>query len=187
MKIVVSITGASGSIYAVRLLKALTESKEEVHLITSETGRKILEYEGQRPKLERILDSAGITEYGEEELWSALASGSFKVDAMVIVPCSMKTLAAIACGYSSNLVTRCADVTIKERKRLILVPRETPLSAIHLENMLKLSRLGVTILPAMPGFYHGPKKIEDLADFIAGKVLDSLDIENELYKRWEGE
>jgi len=187
MKIVIGITGASGSIYAVRLLKALEGSKHEIHLITSETAGRIAKYEGQDKNLEGLLGSGRIKQYDEKELWSSIASGSFKVDAMVVIPCSMKTLAAIAAGYSSNLITRCADVAIKEGKKLVLVPRETPLSAIHLENMLKLSRLRVVILPAMPGFYHGPKNLEDLGDFIAGKVMDSLGMANELYKRWEGE
>jgi 4-hydroxy-3-polyprenylbenzoate decarboxylase len=122
--------------------------------------------------------------YNEKDMDAPFTSGSFKTDAMVIVPCSMKTLAAIASGFSGNLITRSADVMIKEKRKLILVPRETPLSPIHLGNMLKLSRLGVTILPAMPGFYHKPKGLGDIIDFVVGKILDSLNIENELYQRW---
>lgn len=175
MKILLAITGASGAVYGLRLLEVLKEKNVETECIVSDAAKKIIKHEALKiPKC-----------YSEKDIEAPFSSGSFKIDAVVIVPCSMKTLSAIANGFSHNLITRSADVAIKEKKKLILVPRETPLSAIHLENMLKLARLGVVILPAMPGFYHKPKKIEDLVNFVVGKILDSLGIENELYKRWE--
>jgi 4-hydroxy-3-polyprenylbenzoate decarboxylase len=177
--ILVAVTGASGVIYAVRLLEVLREKKVETVCITSDAARKIMKHEldGKEAELFRGC-------YDEEDIEAPFSSGSYGLRAMVVIPCSMKTLSAIANGYSSNAITRSADVVIKENGKLILVPRETPLSAIHLENMLKLARLGVTILPAMPAFYHKPKKVEDVVDFVVGKVLDSLGIENDLYKRW---
>lgn len=175
MKILLAITGASGAAYGLRLLEVLRQKGMQTECIVSDAAKKIIKHEGLKiPKC-----------YGEKDIEAPFSSGSFNLDAMVVVPCSMKTLSAIASGFSHNLITRSADVAIKEKRKLILVPRETPLSAIHLENMLKLAKLGVVILPAMPGFYHMPKKIEDLVDFMVGKILDSLGIENELYKRWE--
>ncbi len=181
MDVLVAITGASGAVYGIRLLQVLKEKGMGVSCIISDAAHKILEYELEPGEL-------GCVEgcYNESEIGAPFSSGSAGVDAMVVVPCSMKTLSSIANGLSDNLITRSADVMIKERRRLVLVPRETPLSPVHLENMLKLSKIGVTILPAMPGFYHKPKKIEDLIDFIVGKILDSLDIENRLYSRWKG-
>lgn len=177
MKVLLAITGASGVIYGLKLLEVLKEKSVEVECIVSDAAKKIIKHEIEAAKIPKC--------YTEKDIEAPFSSGSFDLDAMVVAPCSMKTLSAIASGFSHNLITRSADVAIKEKKKLILVPRETPLSAIHLENMLKLARLGVIILPAMPGFYHKPKKIEDLVDFIVGKILDSLGIENELYKRWE--
>ena len=175
MKILLAITGASGAAYGLRLLEVLKKKNIKTECIVSDAAKKIIKHEALKiPKC-----------YSEKDIEAPFSSGSFKMDAMVVAPCSMKTLSAIASGFSHNLVTRSADVAVKEKKKLILVPRETPLSAIHLENMLKLARLGVVILPAMPAFYHKPKKIEDLVNFIVGKILDSLGIENELYKRWE--
>jgi 4-hydroxy-3-polyprenylbenzoate decarboxylase len=175
MKVVVAITGASGVVYGIRLLEALKEQGIATQCILSKAAKLIIKHED-------VETPRGC--YGEEELEAPLASGSYGFDAMVIAPCSMKTLAAIANGYSSNLITRCADVAIKEKRKLVLVPRETPLSCIHLENMLKLARIGVVILPAMSAFYPRPKKINDMVDFIVGKILDSLGIDNELYRRW---
>jgi 4-hydroxy-3-polyprenylbenzoate decarboxylase len=123
--------------------------------------------------------------YDDKDLAASLSSGSFQFDGMVVIPCSMKTIAGISAGYTSTLLTRAADVALKEGRKLILVPRETPLNAIHLKNLLDLSRLGVIILPAMPGFYHKPKSISDLVDQIVGKVLDQFDLEHTLYKRWQ--
>ena len=175
MRIVLAITGASGIIYGLRLAQAL--KGHELFVIVSKGAREVARYEGVKiPKFGK--------EFDESDLSAPIASGSYKFDGMIVAPCSMKTLAGIAHGYSDNLVVRAADVAIKERRKLVLVPRETPLSPIHLENMLKLSRIGVDILPACPGFYHNPKKVGDLVDFVVGKALDRLGIENELFKRW---
>ena len=174
MKVLVGITGASGIAYAVKLIEVLKEHGIETDCIASEASKKIAKHEG----------AGDFDCYSEDDIEAAFASGSFKVDAMVIVPCSMKTLSAVATGYASNLITRSADVMIKEGRKLVLVPRETPLSPIHLENMHKLSRIGVSILPAMPAFYPKPEKIEDMVDFIVGKILDNLGIENTMFKRW---
>lgn len=185
VRVVIAITGASGVIYGKRLLEVLMEKGIEVHLILSRAGRLVVREElGLEPEsLERLASRA----YDPEDLKAPLTSGSFRVDAMIVVPASMKTIAAIASGYSDNLITRAADVALKEGRPLILVPRETPLSPIHLENLLRLSRMGAIILPAMPAFYHGPRKIGDLVDFIVGKILDRLGLDHALYSRWEGE
>ncbi|MEM3382773.1 MAG: UbiX family flavin prenyltransferase [Nitrososphaerales archaeon] len=184
MKIIVAITGASGVIYGKRLLEVLLDKSIDTYLIVSEEAKEIIENELSLKKedIERLANHV----YQINDLSSPLSSGSFITDGMVIVPCSAKTLAGIANGYSENLILRAAEVMIKQGRKLILVPRETPVSAIQLENMLKLSRIGVVILPAMPAFYHHPKKIDDLVDFIVGKILDSLNIEHNLFKRWSG-
>lgn len=179
MKVIVAITGASGAVYGLRLIEVLKEHEIETECIASNTSKKIIVHELGRERLKSLKGC-----YDGSDIEASIASGSFKTDAMVIAPCSMKTLSAIANGFSSNLITRSADVMIKEGRKLILVPRETPLSAIHLRNMLRLSELGVVILPAMPGFYHKPNEIGDMVDFIVGKILDSLDIQNDLFKRW---
>lgn len=183
MRLIVAVTGASGVVYGKRLLEVL-KGKNEVHLIISKVSEKLIEYElgTTRKELEELANHV----YGEDDFSSPLASGSFVTDAMIIIPCSMKTLAGIAHGYSENLILRAADVTLKEKRKLVLVPRETPLSSVHLRNLLELSFQGVVIIPAMPAFYHMPKTIDDLVDFIVGKVLDSLGLEHELYKRWYG-
>lgn len=181
MRLIVAITGSSGVIYGRRLLEVLKEKDVEVHLVVSESARIVVEHElGGLQNLEGLAEHV----YNPGDLVAPLTSGSFRVDGMVIVPASMKTIAAIASGYSSNLITRAADVQLKERRLLVIVPRETPLNAIHLENMAKLSFLGAIILPAMPGFYHRPKTIQDLVDFIVGKILDQLGIDIDLYTRW---
>jgi len=181
MKIAVALTGASGTVYGLRLIEELESRGIDVTPIVSNAARKVMAYELEDSGAEAL---GGFT--SEAEIDAGVASGSFKLDAMIIVPCSMKTLSAVASGYASNLIARTADVMIKEQRRLVIVPRETPLSAIHLENMLKLSRLGVTVLPAMPAFYHKPRSVEDMIDFVVGKILDSLEIENDLYRRWSG-
>jgi 4-hydroxy-3-polyprenylbenzoate decarboxylase len=182
-RIVVAITGASGAIYGLRVLEALAESETETHLIVSRWAYVTVESETGR-SVEDIKKLADYT-HEPEDLSAPLASGSFMVDGMVIAPCSMKTLASIACGYVDTLISRAADVTIKEKRRLILVPRETPLSPVHLENMLKLSRIGVVILPPMPAFYIKPATLDELVNHTIGKVLDQLGIDNSLYKRWK--
>ncbi len=185
LRLVVGITGASGVIYGTRLVEFLSGKKEHsVYLVMTHNAEKIMMLEtGLDPSYVKSL--AGHS-FDSTDLTAPIASGSFKFDAVVIIPCSMKTLAAIAHGYASNLITRAADIALKERRKLILVPRETPLNSIHLENMLKLSNLGAIILPACPAFYYEPEKISDLIDFIVGRVLDVLGIEHNLYERWSG-
>lgn len=182
MRLIVAITGASGVVYGKRLLEVLKEKNVETHLIVSRASEKIIEHELDitRSELEKLANYA----YEENDLAAPLASGSFLTYGMIIIPCSTKTLAGIAHGYSENLILRAAEVSLKERRKLILVPRETPLSVVHLRNLLDLAIQGVIIIPAMPAFYHKPKNISELVDFIVGKVLDSLDIKHELFERW---
>lgn len=183
-QIIVAITGASGAIYGVHLIKALKDAKVTVHLTISPAAEINLKLETgmTADELSKLTEHV----YPATDLAAPISSGSFPIDGMVIVPCSTKTLAAIANGYSDNLITRAADVTLKERRTLVLVPRETPLNQIHLKNMLTLARAGAIILPASPGFYHAPNKIDDLVDHIVGKIMDALHIEHSLYKRWTG-
>mgnify|MGYP002410954596 CR=1 FL=1 len=184
MKIVVGISGGSGSIYAISLLKALKELNIETHLVVSTMGEYVVEHE-TGIKLEELKSMA--THFHDNKNFAApIASGSFKVDSMVVLPCSMKTLSSVANGFSDNLLARACDVSIKERRKLILVPRETPLSPIHLENMLKLSQMGVTIFPPSPGFYNHPETLEDIILNMTGRILDILGIDNNLINRWEG-
>ncbi len=185
MNIVVGVTGATGAVYAVRLLEALHAAPDvRIHLVISDWGRETL-------ALETGYDAARLGSLAEcvypvDRLDAAIASGSFLTDAMVIVPCSMKTLASIANGTADNLVSRAADVAIKEGRKLILCPRETPLSAIHLENMLKLSRLGVRMVPPMPSFYHHPETIDDIVDHLVMKLMDQLGVPWQGGGRWNG-
>jgi len=184
LRLIVAITGASGVIYGKRLLEVLREKRVETHLIVSKAAEKVVEHELETTKkdLERLAHHV----YSVDDLNAPLMSGSFQTDGMIIIPCSMKTLAGIAHGYSDNLILRAADVTLKERRKLIVVPRETPLSVVHLRNMLSVAELGVAVIPAMPAYYHKPKKIDDLVDFVVGKVLDCLGVEHRLFKRWQG-
>lgn len=185
-RIIVGITGASGVIYGVRFLEMIKKyaTDSEVHLVISNTAISILKYEVGLDR-ESVLKFADKV-YGENELSAPIASGSFKHDGMVIIPCSMKTLAAIAHGITDNLITRAADVTLKERRRLILVIRETPLNLIHIRNMELVTLAGAIVMPAAPAFYNKPRTIDDMVNFIVGRVLDLLGIENDLYRRWTG-
>lgn len=182
MKVIVGISGGSGAIYAVALLKILQELNVETHLVVSTLGQYVVEHECGI-KLEE-LKSLATYFHDNKNLAAPIASGSFKTDAMVILPCSMKTVSAVANGLSDNLLTRAADVIIKENRKLIVVPRETPLSQIHLENMLKLSKVGVTVLPPSPGFYSHPETIGDIVSGIVARILDQLGIEHNLIERW---
>ena len=173
--IVIAITGASGVVYGVELLKALKELNIETGLMISDSAKIVMKYELNDCNLEEI-ESLADHYFEANEIDSSINSGSFKFDSMVIIPCSMKTVSAIANGYASNSISRVADVALKERRNLVLVPRETP---------LRISKEGGIILPAMPAFYHEPKDIKDMTDFIVGKVLDVLRIDNEMFKRWE--
>jgi 4-hydroxy-3-polyprenylbenzoate decarboxylase len=196
-KIIVGITGASGAIYALHTLRALLANGIEVHLIISDYGAYVIESETDFPlKGGNILESfrskygpevlnGNIVKYSNKDLAASISSGSFKTDGMVIVPCSMKTLAGVAQGVSGNLIERAADVTLKEKRRLVLVPRETPLNKIHIKNMLSAADAGAHILPAMPAFYQKPTTIEELANFIAGRILALFDIEAELFEPWQ--
>lgn len=191
MKILVAITGASGSIYGLRLLEELLRGGHQVTLVASQSGLEVCRYETgvdladaallrqrwQLPEDRLMVRSAS-------DLWAPEASGSAAPDAMVIAPCSMGTLGRVAAGISGNLIERAADVMLKEARPLLLVPRETPFSPIHLENLLKLSRCGARIIPAMPAFYQKPESIDDLVDFVVGKVLDQLGVQHSLFKRW---
>ena len=190
----VAITGASGAPYAVRLVEQLCVVGQPVSLIVSGHGMRLLSTETGIESIAALRDAVGadawdavVTVYDDADRGAAPASGSARSAGMVICPCSMGTLSAIAAGSSRSLIERAADVTLKERRKLILVPRETPLSGIHLENMLKLSREGVVILPAAPGFYHRPTSISELVDFIVARVMDQMGVEHSLGHRWGGE
>lgn len=182
MKLVIGITGSTGVVYGVRILEVLKECGIETHLVITEWAKKCLAIE----TIYKIDDVKSLaTQYSDDSnLASGISSGTYKTDGMIVIPCSMKTLSSIANGYDETLVARAAGVTLKESRKLILVPRETPLTAISLENMLKLARLGVVILPPVPGFYTKPKSIEQLIDHTVGKCLDQFGIEHNLYKRW---
>lgn len=182
MRLIVAITGASGAIYGKRLLEVLQNKSVETHLVISKAAEKVIKHELEIAG--KDLEKLATHVHGVGDLNAPIVSGSFKTNGMVIIPCSMKTLAGISHGYSDNLILRAADVTLKEKRKLILVPRETPLSAIHLRNMLDLAKNGAIIVPAMPAYYHKPKSISSLTDYIVGKVLDLLEIEHTLYKRW---
>ncbi|MCK6484893.1 MAG: UbiX family flavin prenyltransferase [Phycisphaerae bacterium] len=187
-RFVVAITGASGAAYARRLAQCLAAAGEELHLIVSPYGRRLIadELDIQNVTVESLLGrpADNVTLHGYQDLASPLASGSFLTDGMAVCPCSSNTLGAIASGLGDNLITRAAHVHLKEGRRLILVPREMPLSLIELRNMLALSEAGAVICPAAPGFYLRPRSVDDLIDFVVGKVLDLLNVEHDLKIRW---
>lgn len=183
-RIIVGVSGASGAIYAYRLIQVLADSGIEVHFVASKAGLEVLEYECGLTMVQLTQMVHKI--YDVNRIDSAIASGSFPCESMVIVPCSMKTLGSLANGIAGNLLTRAADVTLKEGRKLVLVTRETPVHAIHLENMLKLSHAGARIVPACPGFYHRPQTIEELVDMLVGKICDTLNVDNDLFERWTG-
>jgi 4-hydroxy-3-polyprenylbenzoate decarboxylase len=192
--IVMGITGASGAPYAVRLLQALTAARRPVSLIVSKYGLRLLATEAGIESMDALRDAVGIDAwasyvevFSNDDRGAAPASGSSRTAGMIVCPCSMGTLSAIAVGASRSLIERAADVTLKEQRKLVLVPRETPLSAIHLGNMLRLTRAGAVIMPASPGFYHRPEQISDLVDFVVARMLDQLGVEQKLVKRWEGD
>lgn len=216
MRVCVAMTGASGSAYAVRLLQVLLRADVEVHLTISQAATQVLREElglsvsAKALKVEDLLvdeataaasermqalgfpastgiDTSKLFFHHHMDFNAGMASGSFQTDGMVVCPCSLGTLGAIASGLSVNLIHRAADVHIKERRKLILVPRETPLSAIHLGNMTRLAEVGATVMPAMPGFYHEPKSMMDLVDFIVARICDQLGVEHHLMKRWSEE
>lgn len=197
-KFILGITGASGSVYGLKLLEFFLKNNHEVHLIISENAKKVMAFEEgfnlinkNLPETKKaLLEKLSINESSLLKIWdieniaASIASGSFKTDGMLVAPASMGSIANIAMGTSDNLITRAADVCLKERRKLILVARETPLNSIHLRNMLSLSEMGAVILPASPGFYHKPQNLEDQVMFIVGKVLDSLGIDNNSFLRW---
>lgn len=182
-RIIVGISGSSGSILGIRFLEVLKRLKIETHLIISNTAKKLIEHETEYKV--RDVEKLASKVYGYDDLFAPIASGSFKTKGMVIIPCSMKTLAGVASGYSDNLMLRAADVCLKERRKLVLVARETPLSLIHIENMRRVTLAGGVILPPILTMYSKPKSIDEMLNHIIGKVLDSLGIENKIYKRWE--
>lgn len=182
-KIVIGFSGASGIIYGIRLLEVLHSINIQTYLIISEWAKKNIVIE--TPKTLEYVKSLSSVNYDNSKLDASVSSGSFLHDGMVIVPCSMKSLSSIANGYDDTLISRAASVTLKESRKLILVPRETPLSRIHLENMIKVQEAGAIILPAMPGFYHNPTSIDQIVDHLVGKILDQLKIKHELFKRWK--
>ena len=199
LRITVAVTGASGAIYALRTIRALMMAGVHIDLIVSEWGWMLLKEEGGfeskradfreflRERFGEGLDSGTLTQHGLGDLAASISSGSVRNGGMVVVPCSMKTLSGIANGTSGTLVERAADVTLKERRPLILVPRETPMNLIQLRNMVAVSEAGAILVPAMPAFYQNPQTFDDLADFIAGRILNLLDIPHSLFPTWKGE
>ena len=194
--IIIAMTGASGAPYALRLIQRLGLQHISMHLLISDAARVVLDKEsglllskdleqtGQELAKHLEIDSKLLNCWGKDNWMSPVASGSSHIEQMVVVPCSMGTLARIATGISSNLIERAADVVLKEKKKLIIIPRETPLSEIHLQHMLTLTKMGVMCIPAMPGFYHKPQSVEDMVDFIVDRILDHLGVADDLMLRW---
>jgi 4-hydroxy-3-polyprenylbenzoate decarboxylase len=197
--VAIAVTGASGAVYATRTVAALLERAVHVELIVSDYGRRLLRDElGERASVDRFIpfliekygdgvNAGTLTIHSNRDLGATIASGSHGCSGMAIVPCSMKTLAAVAHGLSRNLIERAADVMLKEQRRLVIVPRETPMSLPQLRNMVLCAEAGAMILPAMPAFYQQPKTLDDLADFVAGKILSALGFEHQLYPPWTGQ
>lgn len=184
-RLIVGITGATGAIFGLRVLEALKAAQVETHLVLSKWGLQTVEHETGLTMAD--LQERAAVVHGTGNMAATISSGSFKTLGMIVAPCSMRTVAAIAHGNGENLVHRAADVILKERRRLVLVPRETPLSEIHLENLLKLARMGVCILPPMPAFYNKPASLDDVVDHIVARVLDQFDIDAAFAKRWDGQ
>ena len=194
---IVALTGASGSVYGLKLVSELLRAGERVSLILTSAGRQVLNHETgldwaaeikvQRVQVQEHFASIAIDCLAIDDFWAGAASGSAAADAMIVIPCSMGTAGRIAAGLSGNLLERAADVMLKERRPLVLVPRETPFNTIHLENLLRLSRAGAVVLPAMPGFYQQPETMDDLIDFVVGKALDQMDVPHSLFARWGSE
>jgi 4-hydroxy-3-polyprenylbenzoate decarboxylase len=194
LPIVLGLTGASGAPYAVTLIRELLKAERNVSLIISKFGWRLLRTESAIGDIAALQDAVGkkawdkfVRLHENDDRGAQPASGSWPTAGMVICPCSMGTLSAVSVGASRSLIERAADVTLKERRKLILVPRETPMSAIHLENMLRLARAGAVVMPAAPGYYNKPQSIQDLVDFMVARVLDHLDVEHSVGKRWSGE
>ena len=183
-KLIVGMTGASGAIFGVRLLQVLADTDVEVHLVVSKWAQQTLEHE-TTVTLNELRELADVY-YGPADMGAAISSGSFMTDGMVIIRCSTRSVGAIAHGIGEHLVHRAADVILKERRKLVMVVRETPLNEIHLENMLKLSRMGVSILPPMPAFYNHPQSVDDIVNHIVARVLDQFSITADFAKRWDG-
>jgi 4-hydroxy-3-polyprenylbenzoate decarboxylase len=183
MKIVVGISGASGAIYGIRVLEALQQCRVETHLVISKSAKRTIDIETNY----RIKDVEGLADYvyENENIGATIASGSFKHDGMIVAPCSIKSLSAMAHSYNDNLLVRAADVTLKERRKLLVIVRETPLHVGHLKLLVALAELGGTILPPVPAFYHQPKTIDDIVNQTVGKALDQFGIEHQLFRRWE--
>ena len=182
MRIVLGLAGSSSPIYGIRTLEALKEAGVETHLVVSDGAKRTIPLES-RWKIADIEKLAAFV-YDNHDLAASISSGSFRTDGMIIAPCSMKTLAAIAISFTQDLLARAADVTLKERRKLVLVPRETPLHLGHLRNMVQATELGAIILPPSPAFYHGPETIDDLINQTVGKILDQFQIEHALFRRW---
>src|SRR6202045_4505284 len=184
MRLVVGMTGATGAAIGIRMLEILGALGVETHLVLSRWARATIEMETGNTVHQ--VQALATRSYGHQEQTAAISSGSFRTDGMIIAPCSMKTLAAVRIGFGEGLIARAADVTLKERRRLVLVPRETPLSEIHLENMLALARMGTVIVPPMPAFYNHPASIDDVVDHIVTRILDQFGIESPAARRWQG-
>jgi 4-hydroxy-3-polyprenylbenzoate decarboxylase len=185
MRLIVGITGATGSVYGVRVLERLREAGVESHLILTRWGARTLLHE--TPYSKEHVESLATQAYNPADMGAAISSGSFKTDGMIVAPCSAKTLGAIANGYGDNLVHRAADVTLKERRRLVLALREAPLSDIHLENMLKLSRMGAIVMPPVPAFYTLPQSVDDIVNHTVARLLDLFGVDVKGIARWTGE